>query len=85
MNPDKTWEAHDQVKEWRLKHNRRHTSQEHLHLAESGLTFTPYAAQRLAPYGLVPVADAQDDEVGHALRTADRAPRDDVESSSRRH
>ena len=83
MNPEKTWDAHEAVKEWRLKHNRKHTAHEHLQLAESGLTFTPYAAQRLAPYGLVPIADAQEDEISHALREAPRAPVDDVETTRR--
>jgi len=37
----------------------------------------------MAPFGLVPVLDAADEEIAHAMATAPRAPLDDAESSLR--
>ena len=71
-----------EIAEWREKHNSdRHTAAEHLALAESGLTFTPQAAYKLAPFGLVPVADAEVPEIAQALLEAPRAPSDDVDTT----
>lgn len=70
-----------EIKEWRAKHNSNHTAREHLAYAQSGLAFTPEAARRLAPYGLVPIGDADQPEIAQALLEADRAPSDDVEST----
>lgn len=69
--------------EWRQKHNKTHSESEHAALAASGRTMTPEAALKLAPFGIVPVADAEDAEVAQAMREAPRAPVDDVESSLR--
>jgi len=70
-----------EIGRWREQHNLRHTAAEHLALAESGLTFTPEAARRLAPFGLVPVTDVEDAEIRDALKEAPRAPEDDAEST----
>ena len=76
--------GHQEIAEWREKHNERHTTAEHLALAESGMTFTPEAAIKLAPFGLVPIADAEVPEIAQALREAPRAPVDDVATTLRR-
>jgi len=70
-----------EIAEWREKHNERHTAQEHLDLAASSLTFTPEAAYKLAPFGLVPIADAEVPEIAQAMKEAPRAPSDDVETT----
>ena len=75
--------VHKEIEQWREKHNLRHTAAEHLALAESGLTFTPEAAYRMAPFGLVPVADAEVPEIAQALKEAPRAPVNDVETTLR--
>lgn len=67
---------------WRMQHNKLHPERVHLAFRASGLTFTPEAAQRLAPYGLVSL-DASD-EVAQAMLEAPRAPLVDVESSLKR-
>lgn len=67
--------------EWRSKHNRKHSEKEHLAFSKRGLTFTPEAAIKLAPFGLVPVADATDPEIAQALAEAPRAPINDVETT----
>jgi hypothetical protein len=68
-----------ETKMWRSRHNEKHSEKEHLALHASGLTFTPEAAHRLAPYGIVTLDN--DSEVASALLEAPRAPVDDVESS----
>lgn len=70
-----------EIVQWREQHNLRHTAAEHLALAKSGLTFTPEAALKMAPFGLVPIADAEVPEIAQALREAPRAPVDDVDST----
>lgn len=70
-----------ETRQWRTEHNRTHAGGEHIHLAASGLTFTPEAAIKLAPFGLVPVGDAEVVEIAQALREAPRAPIDDVETT----
>lgn len=70
-------DAHNQIKLWRDSHNKQHREREHLALAESGMAFTPEAAHKLAPFGLVAPIDAQDDEISSALREAPRAPTTD--------
>lgn len=72
-----------ETKEWRNKHNRKHTEREHLQFVESGRTLSPEAAHKLAPFGLVAIADANDPEVAHAMLVAPRAPYDDVETTPR--
>lgn len=67
--------------EWRVKHNKTHSEKEHLAFVASGRTLTPEAAVKLAPFGLVPVADAQDTEIAQALLEAPRAPIDDVDTT----
>jgi hypothetical protein len=73
------YRAHEEITRWRIKHNKRHAEREHLQFRDTGLTLSPRAAHRLAPYGLIPVLDAQDPEIADAMRTAPRAPYDDVE------
>lgn len=80
-NPLLRIEAEAEIRLWRDRHNERHSAREHLALAESGLTLTPEAAHKMAPFGLVPVADAENDEIADALRSAPRAPVDDVDTT----
>ena len=73
-------------KEWRKKHNRLHSEKEHRLFRQSGLMFTPEAAHRLAPFGLVPLNDTTpinpyQDETTDALASSPRAPTDDVETT----
>ncbi len=77
------YEAERQIVEWRERHNKTHSDEEHLTFASSGLTFTPEAAEKLAPFGLVPVGDSTmvNTEVGQALENAPRAPVNDVETT----
>lgn len=65
---------------WRQQHNKQHTEKEHAQLALSGLFFTPEAAHRLAPYGIVAMTDLSSDEMVSAMREAPRAPVREVES-----
>ena len=87
---DEEWEADRlifahavaiETRDWRVSHSSKHSRREHEALRASGRTFTPEAAHKLAPFGLVPIADADDDEVAHAMRVAPRAPYDDVETT----
>jgi hypothetical protein len=67
--------------EWAIAHARTHPDHVHNALRESGLTLTPEAAQRLAPFGIVPITDmVMDAEVREALATAPRAPTNDAVS-----
>ena len=69
-----------ETREWRARHSRKHTQREHeLHRA-SGRTFTPEAAHKLAPFGLVSL-DADDEEVAQSMAESPRAPYDDVETT----
>lgn len=71
-----------ETKEWRRQHNLKHSEATHRQFRESGLTFTPEAAHKLAPFGLVPIGDmVYQDEIAQALAEAPRAPVDDVEST----
>lgn len=67
--------------EWRVKHNKTHSEKEHRQLEARGLTFTPEAAVKLAPFGLVPILDAMHPEIAQALLEAPRAPVDDVDTT----
>lgn len=79
-NPDLELAAAIETSEWRTYHNRKHSEQEHLALAASGLTLTPEAAYKLAPFGIVPIADALiNAETSCALLEAPRVPADDAE------
>ena len=70
--------------EWRQRHARTHSEREHRQFVRSGRTFSPEAAHRLAPFGLVPLSGALfDAEITHALLTAPRAPFDDAEGTVR--
>jgi hypothetical protein len=71
-----------ETKEWRSNHNKKHSPKEHILLRKSGLTFTPEAAHRLAPFGIVSLDS--DSEIASALLEAPRAPHDDAESSTKR-
>jgi hypothetical protein len=70
-----------ETKEWRERHRKSHTEREHEAFRASGRTFSPGAAHRLAPFGLISWDDAQEDEVAHAMLVAPRAPIDDVETT----
>jgi len=86
LNPEIALAASIEIQQWRNKHNLKHSSKEHLALAHSGLTMTPEAANRLAPFGLVPLADVEGrygDEIVQALAEAPRAPTDDVETTTK--
>jgi len=65
---------------WAELHNRqKHTDAEHRNLKLSGLMCTPEAAEKLAPYGIVPVSDiVLSDEHEHAAKQAPRAPVNDA-------
>jgi hypothetical protein len=73
--------AHIETTEWRRKHNRRHSEKEHGQFRASGLTLTPEAAHKLAPFGLVAIGDSNDVEVAQAMYEAPRAPVNDVETT----
>lgn len=79
--------AHIETNEWRRHHNLRHSEREHRNFRATGLTLTPEAAHKLAPFGIVPIADTigpYADEVACALFEAPRAPVDDVETMPKR-
>ena len=84
LTPAQIVEGEAEIAQWRTEHNKSHTAKQHMQHAESGLTLQPKAANRLAPFGLVPVADAEDGEIADALREAPRAPVDDVETTLKR-
>jgi hypothetical protein len=85
--PDALYTQHDanlagiEIIEWRRKHNLSHSEKEHVAFIRSGRTLTPEAAQKLAPFGLVPLSDSQDPEIAQAMREASRAPTDDVQTT----
>jgi len=70
-----------EVIEWRRKHNLTHSEREHVAFVKSGLTLSPEATHKLAPYGLVPVGDSEDIEVAQAMKEAPRVPVNDVETT----
>lgn len=83
-NPEIELAAAIETKEWRRQHNLKHSEKEHIAFRESGLTFTPEAAHKLAPFGLVPIGDTLfQDEIAQALYEAPRAPTDDVETTQK--
>lgn len=85
-HPEIALAASIEIQQWRNKHNSKHTAKQHLDLAHSGLTLTPEAAFKLAPFGLVPLADVEGRygaEIVQALAEAPRAPSDDVETTLR--
>lgn len=71
----------EETTQWRERHNRSHTTEEHVAFVATGRTFSPEAAHKLVPFGLVPIMDWNDPEVAHAMATAPRAPYDDVETT----
>jgi len=72
----------DGIDEWRIKHNKRHPERIHVQFIKSNRIFSPEAAQKLAPLGVVDFASILiDQESAHALGTASRAPNNDVEGS----
>ena len=78
--------AEDEITDWREKHNKTHTAKEHIDLRRSGMTFTPEAARRMAPLGVVPVVDAlQYEEIAQAMKEAPRAPLTEIETSLKGH
>ena len=75
-------EANEKRQRWRRLHERRyHTDKEITAFAETGYAFTPEAAHRLAPYGIVPTGNMSE-EIVDAMFTAPRAPYDDAEGSN---
>jgi len=67
--------------EWANKHARLHSDKEHENLRASGLLVTPFAAQKLIPYGVIPVQDmVLSDESRQAGLEAARMPTDDAET-----
>jgi hypothetical protein len=67
------------LREWAIKHNKKHTTKEQQHYAERGNLMTPEAAIKLIPLGIYPIQDLlEDDEVIQAGLEAPRAPSDDV-------
>lgn len=84
-NADIAIAAHIETDEWRRNHNLKHSEREHVAFRKTGLTMTPEAAHKLAPFGLVPIGDtigAYGDEITCALFEAPRAPTDDVETTT---
>lgn len=74
--------AEIEIREWRTKHSKKHTPQEHAAHTASGFVFSPEAAQKLAPYGYAPIADGMNvQEVAQAMYEAPRAPTDDPETT----
>ena len=69
------------TKQWRDKHNTRHSDSEHQLFRQSGRTFSPEAAFRLAPYGIVSIGDSTDDEVARAMLESPRIPDNNPEGS----
>jgi hypothetical protein len=83
-NISKLLAAEQEIVDWRSRHNRKHTDKERNSLVASGLSFTPEAAIKLAPFGLAPVTDSVFNEETHiAMMEAPRAPVDDVDTSLR--
>lgn len=67
---------------WALKHARLHPQWQHDDFKRSGLFVTPAAAERLVPFGIIPVQDIVESvESAHAGLLAPRAPIDDAETS----
>lgn len=68
---------------WERIHNRRYHpnyDKEVAQLHKSGMAFTPEAAHKLAPFGIVHVGPTTyEDEIADALFEAPRAPRNDSE------
>lgn len=75
--------AHFETMRWRDQHNKKHTEREHLEFVSTGRTFSPEAAHKLVPFGLVPINDALDPtgEIDDAMLTAPRVPINDVENA----
>lgn len=82
-NMKRIYDGEREILDWRAEHNKKHTDEEHLRFATSGLLFTPEAAEKLAPFGLVPVSDVTmgNMEVAQALEGAPRAPFNDAETT----
>ena len=71
-----------ETQEWRRFHNLKHPESVHRAFRATGLTLTPEAALKLAPFGIVPIGDAlTNDDTPCALLEAKRAPQDDVETT----
>jgi hypothetical protein len=81
-DPDLKLAAHLETLEWRRYHNTKHSEKAHRTFRATGRTMTPEAANKLAPFGLVPIEDAlTSEEHACALFDAPRAPVDDVQST----
>lgn len=66
---------------WQQRHSSSHPASEHKLFRQSGRTFSPEAAHRLASYGIVPIGDTEDDEIAQALLESPRIPTDNPEGS----
>lgn len=75
-------DANARRERWRTLHERRyHDEEEIAALQVTGNAFTPEAANKLAPFGIIPLGSGYDDkDVAAALLDAPRAPLDDPES-----
>lgn len=66
--------------DWRTRHTKaRHTEHEVNSFRLSGLSLTPEAAHRLAPYGVISLDGLFDAGLASAMAEAPRAPVDDAE------
>jgi hypothetical protein len=69
-------------KAWSHRHAKTHSAYEHRMLAESGRFYTPEAAVKLAPFGIISMSDAwADEEIAQALYESNPIPQNDVEGS----
>jgi len=67
---------------WAQRHAYSHAQWQHEDFKRSGLFVTPAAAERLVPFGIIPVQDiVENEESRHAGLVAPRAPIDDAETS----
>ena len=75
ITPAEVEECELERKKWRMKHFNTHNYKEYHWLAQTGNAFTPLAAERLAPYGIVDLRGIIfDDEIKDAYAKAPRKP-----------
>jgi len=68
-----------EIREWAIKHNKKHSNKEHVEHIKKGRLMSPEAAIRLIPLGIYPINDLYyDEEIKQAGLEAPRAPQDDV-------
>ena len=72
--------AKEERRVWSLNHAKTHTLQEHTTLVVSGLWLMPEAANKLAAFGVIPLADSViNEESNNALRESSPIPFNDSE------